>query len=541
MEAFGPRPCSPASSSAAFGTSTSRRISRTSRGLPLVTEKRTRCELELATVLAALTARGQVVSASSPPYTGKGRGGLVVDSRKLNAGDCFVVFKGVSSDAHQYIPMALEAKVGLLVVERADAIPSGCSVPHIVVKSGRAAWAYLAAHAFGEPQDEMTVLAVTGTNGKTSTAWMVGELLRGAGLPCLTIGTLGADFGDGPEPTGHTTPDPDILYGLLREALRRGIKHVAMEASSHAVVQDKLLPMRFSATAFTSFSRDHLDFHGTLADYFAAKERIFTQLCRPDARRVLWEGLSQATDIARHGGDVWYYGQGAARLGAKYFAIEQAIESFAGTELHYKASDGSATLHIPYFGKHAVENFCAAYLLATTQVAKIPPSALAAMRHVPGRLQRVSTQPDEPQVIVDYAHTPDALEKTLQVLRPLCKGRLVVVFGCGGDRDRGKRPLMGQAAERLADVIYVSSDNPRSEDPAKIIAEIMSGLSTPAAARAIADRRAAIEQAVFDATPDDTVLVAGKGHETYQIVGKVTLPFDDREVARAALALRRKA
>jgi UDP-N-acetylmuramoyl-L-alanyl-D-glutamate--2,6-diaminopimelate ligase len=409
------------------------------------------------------------------------------------------------------------------------------------VKSGRAAWAYLAAHAFGEPQDEMTVLAVTGTNGKTSTAWMVGELLRGAGLPCLTIGTLGADFGDGPEPTGHTTPDPDILYGLLREALRRGIKHVAMEASSHAVVQDKLLPMRFSATAFTSFSRDHLDFHGTLADYFAAKERIFTQLCRPDARRVLWEGLSQATDIARHGGDVWYYGQGAARLGAKYFAIEQAIESFAGTELHYKASDGSATLHIPYFGKHAVENFCAAYLLATTQVAKIPPSALAAMRHVPGRLQRVSTQPDEPQVIVDYAHTPDALEKTLQVLRPLCKGRLVVVFGCGGDRDRGKRPLMGQAAERLADVIYVSSDNPRSEDPAKIIAEIMSGLSTPAAARAIADRRAAIEQAVFDATPDDTVLVAGKGHETYQIVGKVTLPFDDREVARAALALRRKA
>jgi UDP-N-acetylmuramoyl-L-alanyl-D-glutamate--2,6-diaminopimelate ligase len=163
------------------------------------------------------------------------------------------------------------------------------------------------------------------------------------------------------------------------------------------------------------------------------------------------------------------------------------------------------------------------------------------MRHVPGRLQRVSTQPDEPQVIVDYAHTPDALEKTLQVLRPLCKGRLVVVFGCGGDRDRGKRPLMGQAAERLADVIYVSSDNPRSEDPAKIIAEIMGGLSTPAAARAIADRRAAIEQAVFDATPDDTVLVAGKGHETYQIVGKVTLPFDDREVARAALALRRKA
>lgn len=437
--------------------------------------------------------------------------------------------------------MAIEAKVGLLVVERAEAIPSGCSIPHVVVRSGRAAWAFLAAHAFGEPQDEMTALAVTGTNGKTSTVWMVGELLRGAGLPCLTIGTLGADFGSGPEATGHTTPDPDLLYGLLREALKRGIKHVAMEASSHAVVQEKLLPMRFSATAFTSFSRDHLDFHGTLADYFAAKERIFTQLCKADARRVLWEGLPQAKDIARHGGDVWYYGQGATRFGAKYLAIKQAIESFEGTELSYEASDGSGTLRIPYFGKHAVENFCAAYLLATTQVAKLPPSALAGLRHVPGRLQRVSTRPDEPQVIVDYAHTPDALEKTLEVLRPLCKGRLVVVFGCGGDRDRGKRPLMGQAAERLADAVYVSSDNPRSEDPAAIIAEIIGGLSAPAAARAIPDRRAAIGQAIGDAQPDDTVLIAGKGHETYQIVGKTTLPFDDRDVARAALALRHKA
>ena len=499
------------------------------------------CRLRLAGALDVLEHQALVRAVSPGVQALSGEGVLQTDSRRVRPGDVFLAYRGVASDGHAHLGKAAAAGASLLVIEETAQLPSQLTVPWIQVTSGRGAWAHLAAEAFGHPERQLTLLGVTGTNGKTSTVWMTGDLLRAAGIPCLTIGTLGAYLGDDFIPTRHTTPDPDALYALFAAALARGIRHVAMEVSSHAICQEKLLPLRFAACAFTSFSRDHLDFHASMDEYFAAKTKLFTELARPDARRAFADGLPRHPDLHGFAGRSCVYGFDArARQeswGADDFlALATETTGFTGTQLGLVTKTETARGHVPYFARHALENFGAAAFLAASVLGHLPDAASwNKLTPVPGRLEQV-TGPKGPNVVVDYAHTPDALEKTLTVLRPLCTGRLAVVFGCGGDRDRGKRPVMGRISERLADRVYVTSDNPRTEDPGRIIAEIVAGMQRPAAAVTIADRGRAIARAIADCNRGDMLLIAGKGHETYQILGSETIAFDDREVARSHLA-----
>ncbi len=467
-------------------------------------------------------------------------GSIHVDSRKIGPGDLFIAFPGTKADAHTHVPTAAAAGAGLLVVERREAIPSGTSVPWVEVTNGRAAWATLAAAGWGDPQDRMRCLAVTGTNGKTSTVWMARALLAAAGTSILAIGTIGAFLGDTFVPTTHTTPDPDVLYKLMAQALDQSIQIVAMEASSHAIVQEKMRPMRFAGAAFTSFSRDHLDFHPTMAEYLEAKLRLFTERSTVGARFAFCSDLPLAALPGGIANIRFIYGKlasrPAAKLGAESFLELKAHgSSFAGTDLEVELPGKTLRGHVPYFAQHAVENFAAALLLAASvEPSVMDPAKWAALTPVPGRLEQV-TGKSPVRVVVDYAHTPDALEKTLEVLRPLCAGMLRVVFGCGGDRDKGKRPQMGAIAERLADRVYLTSDNPRSEAPEAILADIRAGLGRPDLAVSDPDRARAIGRAIADAAPDDLVLIAGKGHEAYQILASQTVPFDDRLVSRQYL------
>jgi UDP-N-acetylmuramoyl-L-alanyl-D-glutamate--2,6-diaminopimelate ligase len=483
--------------------------------------------------------------AQGPVLPPEGERGIVrTDSRKIQPGDVFIAYSGVASDGHAHLGAAVAKGAALLIVEDPAQVPVDCPVPWIACRSGRAAWTYLAAHAHRIDATSLAMLGVTGTNGKTSTVWMTGELLRAAGIPCVTIGTLGAYVAGEHIETGHTTPDPDVLYGILALARQRSVKIGAMEVSSHAIVQEKVLPLRYQACAFTSFTRDHLDFHKTMDAYFEAKSELFSRLSAPGAHHILWQGLADELPlpslVAAEGGETFVYGTApsvvAKALAARGVQIKVHAMSFRGTKLTLTVDGRIFSGEVPYFAAHALENFAAAWLMASKGAGRLLESKLwGRMRPVPGRLEQVTAGKGKTAVVVDYAHTPDALEKTLAVLRPLCRGRLAVVFGCGGDRDRGKRPIMGRIAEAMADRVYLTSDNPRTEPPLAILDEIRAGLVRPDAATLEADRAKAIAQAIDESDPVDLVLIAGKGHETYQILNDRTIAFDDREVARAAL------
>lgn len=498
------------------------------------------CKLSLADVEPTLALHGMAMASAQLDRAFQKAGTIRTDSRKIQRGDIFLAYKGVSSDGHDHIATALGLGAGLLVLEDPSKIPEGRTPPWVQVPNGRAAWAHLAAKAFDNPQDRLKVLGVTGTNGKTSTAWMAGQLLEARGTPCLIVGTLGAYLAGEFVPTTHTTPDPDVLYSLFAAALDQGVRVVVMEVSSHAIMQEKVGPIRFTAGAFTSFSRDHLDFHGTMDEYFAAKWRFFTDLMQPDARMVFADVIDRKMALSELKGETVVYGFAPETKRSVWHAsralrVTEEETGFHGTKL--QITDGSETLdgEVPYFAKHALENFCAALLLASAAIGKLPdPKTWASLPPVPGRLEQVFVK-NQPCVIVDYAHTPDALEKTLQVVRLMTKGRLAVVFGCGGDRDKGKRPMMGKIASDCADRIYVTSDNPRTEDPDTIAHEIASGIADKSKCVIDVDRASAIARAVDDASPDDLIVVAGKGHEAYQIFKDRTITFDDREVAKASL------
>lgn len=511
------------------------------------------CRLKLSEIVSALESAGLLVASGNQDQLVQDQSGVLrTDSRKVERGDCFLAYRGVSSNGHDHLEKVIPLGAGFLVVEDANRLPKDCRVPWAQVKSGRAAWAFLASHAFGHPQSCLTVLGVTGTNGKSSTAWITGQLLGAMGIPSLVIGTLGAHMGTEMIPTTHTTPDPDVLYALFALALDRGVRVVAMEVSSHSVVQEKVGPIRFDGCAFTSFSRDHLDLHGTMEEYWNAKWQLFTALAKKNARLILNDGLEPAPKLADLKGETVVYGLDAAARkkawGAKH-AMSLKIErgGFRGSTIALDYDGKRIQGEIPYFAKHAVENFAAALLLAEKAAEKLPPPELwPGLAPVRGRLEQVigpSSLKHLPAVVVDYAHTPDALEKTLRVVRPMTVGKLAVVFGCGGDRDRGKRPMMGGIAAKLADKVYVTSDNPRSEEPGAIIDEIVSGIGkavdqTVQSSNVVTepDRAKAINRAIQEAGPDDLVVIAGKGHETYQIIKGKTLAFDDREVAAECLA-----
>jgi UDP-N-acetylmuramoyl-L-alanyl-D-glutamate--2,6-diaminopimelate ligase len=445
---------------------------------------------------------------------------LAYDARAVGPGSLFFCVPGARADGHDFAPEAVDAGAAALVVER----PLDLPVPQLVVPDARAAMAVAADVFFGQPTTELTVAGVTGTNGKTTTAFILHAILEAAGLRPGLLGTVECRVGGQPRTLSRTTPEAIDLQRLFREMLAVGDRSCAMEASSHASELRRLDRVRFSALAFTNLTQDHLDFHGTMERYYAAKRRLF-------------DGVPAAVNI----GDAWGR-RLAEELGGGALAYGFAADAEIRPE-HLALGAGGATftaagipLRTRLRGRFNVENVLAA--VAVARLLGIADDAVAtgvaSVAGVPGRFEAVDEGQDF-TVLVDYAHTPDSLENVLAAARELVgrNGRVLCVFGCGGDRDREKRPLMGAVASRLADVAYVTSDNPRSEAPGAIIAEIAAGLDGEA--EIVVDRREAIEAALAAAAAGDVVVVAGKGHEQGQEVDATTLPFDDRAVAREAL------
>ena len=430
---------------------------------------------------------------------------LAFDARSVEPGALFFCVPGSRADGHDFAPEAVERGAVALVVEH----PVDAAVPQLVVPSSRAAMAVVADEFFGRPTEELEVVGVTGTNGKTTTVFLLHSILDAAGRRPGSIGTVEARIGGVARKLARTTPEAIDLQRLFREMLDAGDRSCAMEASSHASELHRLDRVRFRALVFTNLTQDHLDFHGTMERYFAAKRRLFgdapavVNVDDPWGRRLVEE-----------------LGGAALTFGLSPEA-EVGPEALAGIELRLRgrfnvlnALGAAAAARLLGIGDDSIR------------------AGLEAVEGVPGRFEEVS-QGQPFTVLVDYSHTPDSLENALGAARALGDGRLICVFGCGGDRDREKRPLMGRVASELSDLAIVTSDNPRSEDPGEIIAEVVAGAVGEVVVEP--DRRAAIELAVEAAAPGDVVLVAGKGHEQGQEIGGTVLPFDDREVARDAL------
>ena len=449
---------------------------------------------------------------------------LAYDSRDVRPGTLFFCVPGFTSDGHDFAPRAVEAGAGALVVER----ELGLGVPEVRVTSVRAAMAPAAARFFGNPTARLRTVGITGTNGKTTTAWLVRHLLEAAGTQTGLLGTVASVIGGQRQPVVRTTPEAIDLQASFAAMEAAGDRACAMEVSSHALQLDRADAIHWAAAVFTNLSRDHLDFHGTMEEYFLAKRRLFQSA--PDRAIVNLDDLHGKRLAAELGGAVGYGIASDAEWRAT--GVEGGL---TGSRYRVLSPAGELEVRSPLPGRFNVLNALAA--LATVAALGVDPHAAAAalgdFAAVPGRFEPV----DEGQgfaVLVDYAHTPDSLENVLAAARELTEGRVIVVFGAGGDRDRGKRPQMGEIAARLADLAIVTSDNPRSEDPEAIIGEILEGAG--GRAEAIVDRRAAIARAVEAASTGDVVLVAGKGHEQGQeFAGGRKEPFDDVRVARDAL------
>jgi UDP-N-acetylmuramoyl-L-alanyl-D-glutamate--2,6-diaminopimelate ligase len=462
---------------------------------------------------------------------------LAYDSRAVEPGALFFCVTGFREDGHRYAPQAVERGASALVVER----PLGLAVPQVVVGSARAAMAPLAARFHGDPARQLRVVAVTGTNGKTTTAYMVRALLEASGMRCGLLGTVKSVIGGRELPVQRTTPEAIDLQADLRAMLDGGDGACAMEVSSHALELQRTAAIPFAAAVFTNLTQDHLDFHPTMEDYFLAKRRLFV----PDGEPAPAASIVNIADE---------YGRRlAAEIpGARTFALEMPADysatlidcGFAGCRFVLRSPEGEHAVTLPMPGRFNVANALGALAAAHALGAplEVLVQALEQGVHVPGRFEPVD-EGQEFAVLVDYAHTPDSLENVLLAARELCaaggqpRGRVVCVFGAGGDRDRGKRPLMGSIAARLADEAFVTSDNPRSEDPAQIVAEIMAGVrGARRNVNQLVDRREAIAAAIARARPGDVVVIAGKGHEQGQeLAGGRKIPFDDVAVAREAL------
>jgi UDP-N-acetylmuramoyl-L-alanyl-D-glutamate--2,6-diaminopimelate ligase len=460
---------------------------------------------------------------------------VVSDSRATGPGDLFCCVVGSTTDGHDLAPAAVAAGAAALLVERPLGLPGAAEVQ---VASVRAAMGPLAAAACGHPSRKLAVLGVTGTNGKTTTTWLLEAIARAAGIRPGVIGTIGARIDGVPVPGERTTPEATDLQPLLARMVEAGVGLAAIEVSSHALVMHRVDGTRFAAACFTNLSHDHLDFHAGLGDYFEAKALLF------DPART---GAAAANLDDPHGAEIARRAEaaGLAVLGFGLDAPSAAVRaegldtSPGGNRFRLLTPYGEAAVQSPLVGRFNASNALAA--AATALAAGLDVEAVAAGLSapvvVPGRMERVEAGQPFP-VLVDYAHTPDGLEQVLRAARPLVgdSGRLVVVFGCGGDRDRAKRPAMGKAAAGLADMLVVTSDNPRSEDPMAIIEEVVAGIPSGVHPIVEADRRRAIAVALAGRRPEDVLVVAGKGHESGQTAGGVTVPFDDRDVAREELA-----
>jgi UDP-N-acetylmuramoyl-L-alanyl-D-glutamate--2,6-diaminopimelate ligase len=459
---------------------------------------------------------------------------LVLDSRQAGPGAVFLAIPGRSGHGLAHAEKALAGGALAVLADprgHEGALPPGVlPIPGLVERLPE-----LIDRFFGSPSAALTVIGVTGTNGKTSVVQCLAQAWRALGHRAATLGTLGAGEPGALQPLPLTTPDACTVQRWLARFRAAGITHVAMEVSSHALDQGRVAGVRFEGAVFTNLSRDHLDYHGSMAAYGAAKARLFRW---PGLRFAAINrddefGRALAADCRTTLFDFGLAGE--ARIAAR--ALQCSAQGIA---FDLSAEGREGRVRSTLLGAFNVSNLlaCAAVLLALGEPFDEVVRALAAIEPVPGRMNRRGGTQGLPLAVVDYAHTPDALAKALTALRQHARGRLIVVFGCGGERDRGKRPEMGEIAERLADRVIVTDDNPRSEDGARIVAEILAGMRDPLAARVERDRALAIARAIAEAGPDDVVLVAGKGHERYQEREGQRIPFDDLVVVERALALR---
>ena len=455
--------------------------------------------------------------------------GITDDSRAVSHGSAFVAVRGTQRDGHAYLGAAAQRGARLVIVEDANAT----TIPALVVHDGRRAAAVAAAAYYGEPASRLRIVGVTGTNGKTTTVGMLRHLLDTTDVRSASIGTLGVLVGSAGEPLpgggGLTTPGPIELQRLLRALVDAGVKHVAMEASSHALDQGRIEGLHFAAAVYTNLTRDHLDYHKTFDAYFWAKAMLVGYL-RADGVLVAnaddsaWNELPDAPHRLS-------FGVTSATADVRAEAVSYHPRGSRWTLVHKHVR---AEVALPLIGDFNVANAlgAAAAAIAIGQTVPEVAARLGTLPQVPGRLEILN---EHPTVLRDYAHTPDALERALMALRPFTPGRLIVMFGCGGDRDKGKRPMMAEVAHRLADAVVVTSDNPRTEDPEKILDDICAALPNGSYER-IEDRRTAIAAAIAMSDPArDVVLLAGKGHETYQVRGTTQYPFDEAEIVRDLL------
>jgi UDP-N-acetylmuramoyl-L-alanyl-D-glutamate--2,6-diaminopimelate ligase len=472
---------------------------------------------------------------------------VVYDSRQAVAGSVFVALRGLQADGSVFVRDAVSR--GAVAVFAETPAPAGVNVPWVQVGDARLVLAALASEFFERPSQRLSLVGITGTNGKTTTSYLLASIFEAAGIRCGRIGTITYRIGAREFEAPRTTPEAPDLQRMLRDMLAQGCGACVMEVSSHALHLRRVDFLRFAAGIFTNLTRDHLDFHRDMQEYFVAKRRLF-ELLPDEAIGVTNVDDPRGSEFAA-----------SARRPVTY-AIDAPADvrpgplslTLDGLSFEVRTPRGVVAIRSRLVGRPNVYNILAA--VAAASALDLPLDAIergiAALGTVPGRFQVVSTPGDDVRVVVDYAHTDDALKNLLETARPLATGRVLTVFGCGGDRDRTKRPLMGAVAARLSDVVIVTSDNPRSENPDQIIQDIQRGIVLPpdrtgpdgrgpkaTPSLAIVDRKAAIERAIKDARAGDLVLIAGKGHEKYQVIGDRTLPFDDVEVAQAALAHRR--
>ncbi|MBS0559701.1 MAG: UDP-N-acetylmuramoyl-L-alanyl-D-glutamate--2,6-diaminopimelate ligase [Proteobacteria bacterium] len=468
------------------------------------------------------------------PDAGPEIAGITADSRRVRPGFLFAALPGAAQDGRAFIADAVARGAAAVLAPEGTAWPEGVPPrPLIQDKAPRRRLAQLAA-VFAGPQPR-TVVAVTGTNGKTSTADFLRQIWALGGRQSASLGTLGLNAPGFPAGAGLTTPDPVSLAETLAALARAGIQHAAMEASSHGLDQNRLDGVALAAGGFTNLTRDHLDYHGTLEAYRAAKLRLFAELLPPGAPAIACadmdpETLAALADIAaRRGLDFGTVGEGGSRLRLlRYTPLP------AGMALEIEAAGVRRSVELPLPGRFQADNVLLAAALAMALGEADVLGRLPHLAGVRGRMELAARLPNGAAAYVDYAHTPDALERLLTALRPHSAGRLIVVFGAGGDRDRGKRPLMGDAARRLADLAIVTDDNPRSEDPAAIRAAVAAACP---GALVIGDRAAAIAAGLAELGPGDVLAVAGKGHEQGQTIGARVIPFDDVETVRRMAGL----
>ena len=460
---------------------------------------------------------------------------IAYDSRRVQRNGLFVALRGERNDGHEFTGQAIEKGASVIVAEREEKNPR---VTCLVVENTRSALADLAATFYGQPARRLKLAAVTGTNGKTTTTFLIKHICEKAGLRCGLIGTVRYEIGERVLPAARTTPESLDLQELLAQMANASCRAAAMEVSSHALAQERIRGLEWDVAVFTNLTQDHLDYHGTMENYFESKAKLFTQLAQQQKKR---EPVAVVNMDDRYGEQlldkidkkisVITFGMGVR---ADFRASNYRME-FGGTSYQLDARGKSYLVRVPLIGRFNVANSMAALAAANALGLNLREAVLSLGKspQVPGRLEMVPAK-RQFQVFVDYAHTPDALVNVLKTLRELEPGRLITVFGCGGDRDRQKRPLMGRIADQNADYSIITSDNPRKEDPNAIISEIEKGFGSDRYEK-VAERAEAIARAIALAQPRDIILIAGKGHETYQEFADHTVPFDDIQVARRAI------